>query len=263
MKTTINNIEINYNLSGNGKKTLVFIHGFPLSMEMWKEQEKYFSKNFQVLLYDIRGHGKSECGNFQYSIEYFVDDLYSLLEFLKIENPILIGLSMGGYIALRYIDKFLENVSAVVLCDTKSDSDTNEGKINRSLNAKKILEEGTKNFSNEFVKNIFSKKTFENNFEVVKSIQNIIETTSPLSISATLLALSGRINATEVLHKISIPTLILVGEDDIITPVSNAKLINEKIKNSELKIISIAGHMSNIENPKEFNFYLANFLKSL
>ena len=260
MKATINGWGINYESSGNSSgRPVVFIHGFPFSQEMWNPQVLPLSFDYRVITYDIRGHGESDVGDGQYLIEFFVDDFIGLLDHLKVDRAIVVGLSMGGYIALRAIERNPERFRALVLCDTRSEADSNQGKIKRALNVRLVKTEGVRKFAEEFVDTIFTPETFKTKPNTVKSIQEIIEKTSPISIAGTLVALAARTDTTPSLSKIIVPTLILVGEHDALTPVTSAESMHEKIRNSEFHIIPKAAHMSNLENPDEFNQHLVKF----
>jgi 3-oxoadipate enol-lactonase len=186
-----------------------------------------------------------------------------LLDYLRIEKAVVVGLSMGGYIALRAIERNPERFKGLVLCDTRSEADTNEGKIKRATSIQSVKTDGVKKYAEGFVKAVFASQTFEKNPEAVKFIRQIIEKTSPTAIAGTLLALASRTDTTESLSKITVPTLILVGEHDALTPVSSARLMNEKIRRSELHVISNAAHLSNLENPEEFNKHLSGFLRRI
>ena len=105
---------------------ITFLHGFPFCHEMWQEQITLVSKDHRAIAYDIRGHGKSYIGEAQFAIEHHVDDLIGILDYLKIEKTVIVGLSMGGYITLRALERHPERFRAAVLCDTKSEADTNE-----------------------------------------------------------------------------------------------------------------------------------------
>jgi pimeloyl-ACP methyl ester carboxylesterase len=133
MKAHINGFDIECTDGGiSTGMPIVLIHGFPFSKEMWKPQVKRLSGNYRVVTYDVRGHGGSEVGDGQYMLEFFVDDLFELLRHLGIEEGVLVGLSMGGYIALRAIERNPGVFRALVLCDTCSDADTNEAKLKRA-----------------------------------------------------------------------------------------------------------------------------------
>ncbi|MBI3194748.1 MAG: alpha/beta fold hydrolase [Ignavibacteriae bacterium] len=242
---------------------IVFIHGFPFSKEMWKPQIEALKEKYFLISYDVRGHGKSEVGDGQYTIELFVDDLIDLLDALKLRQIVLVGLSMGGYIALRTIERHPERICALVLCDTKSEADTNENKIKRASQIKIIKAKGLKTFSEGFLKAVFDEQTFSTNPEAINLIRKIINTNPPNGVCGTLIALAARTDTTESLPKIHVPTLILVGEHDALTLPSSAQAMKEKIPNSELHIIPNAAHMSNLENPELFNQYLTSFLTKL
>ena len=159
----------------------------------------------------------------------------------------------------RHPEKFL----ALVLCDTKSEADTNEAKIRRAQQALQVKREGAEIFARAFAQAVFFEKSFQTNPNAVASIKKIIASTSPLAIAGTLIALAARTDTTHVLSTISVPTLVLVGENDTVTPVANSRTIAEKILNADLKIISSAGHLSNLENANEFNDALEQFLHNI
>ncbi|MBN1397852.1 MAG: alpha/beta fold hydrolase [Bacteroidetes bacterium] len=240
---------------------VVFIHGFPFNHRMWEPQIKEIPENIRAILYDVRGHGASSVGDGQFTIEMFVDDLIAMLDQLSIEKSVLCGLSMGGYIALRTAERHPERIKGLVLCDTKSGTDTDEEKVKRTSSMKAVKTYGVPAFADEFVKAVFWEKTFVTNPKVVEFIKEIIRSNSSLGICGTLLALASRTDTTKSLASTGIPACIIVGEHDMRTPVSVAREMQNAIPESELHIISDAGHMSNLENSEEFNKYLFAFLK--
>ena len=240
---------------------VIFLHGFPFNHEMWKAQVELVSKEHRAIAYDIRGHGKSYIGEAQFTIEHHVDDLIALLDHLKIEKTVIVGLSMGGYIVLRALERNPERFRAAVLCDTKSEPDADAGKLKRFEGMKGVREHGSEVFGEAFAKNVFAPESFTTKPEAVAFIKNIIKATPSLSIAGTLLALAARTDTTPSLSNIKIPTLILVGEKDVTTPPANSQSMHEKIAGSELHIIPNAAHMSNLENPEAFNRHLLSFLK--
>src|SRR5258708_10049293 len=130
MKTKSNDIETYYQISGkSASKPIVLVHGFPFTHEMWKPQIQALKSEFRVISYDLRGLGQSEHGKRPYPLEFFVDDLIGLLDKLKIEKTALCGLSMGGYVALRAVERNPERFSSLVLCDTRPEADGNEAKL--------------------------------------------------------------------------------------------------------------------------------------
>jgi 3-oxoadipate enol-lactonase len=230
---------------------------------MWRPQVEDLSREFHVVTYDVRGHGGSDVGDGLYSVEYFVDDLIGLMDHLNLDTVVVVGLSMGGYVALRAVERHPGRFRGLVLCDTRSEADGNEGKIKRAQQAKAVKTDGIRKFAEGFVKAVFYEKTFETNPGAIEMIRNIIENTSPTAVAGTLLALGGRTDTTPFLPRVAVPTLILVGEHDAITPPSASASIKERIPGAEMHVIPNAAHMSNIENSEEFNKHLKAFLRHL
>jgi len=221
---------------------------------------KSLPNQFRAITYDIRGHGQSDVGDGQYTIELFVDDLIALLDHLVIKQTIICGLSMGGYIALRAYERHPERFSALVLADTKSEADTNEAKLKRAATVATVKQDGVEGFAENFVKLIFAPHTFHSHPDIVESVRRTICRNSPLGIAGAALALGVRTDTTQVLREIRVPTLILVGEHDILTPPSVSLAMQSQITGSEMHVIEQAAHMSNLENPPEFNRHLETFL---
>jgi 3-oxoadipate enol-lactonase len=262
MRAFLNGANIHYAETGVPTGIpVVFLHGFPFSHEMWKSQlDLAAAAGFRALAYDIRGHGQSDVGDGQYTIEGHVDDLIAFLDHLRITRAILVGLSMGGYICLRTLQRNPERVLAAALCDTRSGADTDEGRVKRAVSAAQVKKTGSSAFADGFVKAVFAEETFTANPAVIAVVRNIIAHTPPLSIAGTLLALAARTDTTPALPGVAVPTLILVGEKDVTTPVADSRLMHEKIRGSELHVVPHAAHMSNLENPGFFNEKLAAFL---
>jgi pimeloyl-ACP methyl ester carboxylesterase len=170
---------------------------------------------------------------------------------------------MGGYIALRAIERNPDRFSALVLCDTMSMADSNEAKIRRANSVKMIKKEGVGRFAEGFLKAVFAPRTFDEKPDVVDEIRKTVLSNYPLVICGTLLAMAGRTDTTEALSKISVSTLIMVGEHDAVTPPAAAKVMHDRIPNSKLHIIENAAHMSNLENPGRFNEHLAKFIDEI
>ncbi len=267
MKATINNSLLRYiDVGQQSAPPVILIHGFPFSHKMWNfpgGQVDVLTPTNRVVAYDIRGHGESEVGSAHYSIELFVDDLFGLMDHLNIPKAILCGLSMGGYIALRAVERNPERVSGLVLCDTKSEADSNEAKIKRANGIKFVQANGMKYYAQDYVKIVFAPSSFERHPDAVKSLQSIVERTAPQSIYGTLLALAARTDTTAALPNIKCPTLILVGEKDTLTPVSASQSMKDKIPNAQMFVIPHAGHMSNMEHPTQFNKHLVEFITTI
>lgn len=264
MKAVINGIEVNFvDVGAPNALAVVLIHGFPFNHEMWTPQIQALQDKFRVVAYDLRGHGSSGVGDGQYMLEFFVDDLLGLLDHLKIEKAVLCGMSMGGYIALRAIERNPEWVKGLILADTQSKSDSNEAKLKRATAIKSVKANGVNAYADDFVKSVFTPQTLAGNEAAVEKIRRIIQRNSSLGICGALLALASRTDTTEALSGIQVPTLILVGEHDALTPPSASQDMHSKIPNSEFHLVPNAAHMSNIESPEEFNKQILTFLDRL
>lgn len=264
MKIAINDIVVNYSDEGEkGAPEVIFIHGFPFNRSMWNLQLKALKDTCRVIAYDIRGHGNSEPGNERFSIELFLKDLLALMDALKIKKAGLCGLSMGGYIALNAIENYPERFAALMLCDTTCIADTPEVKEKRMNAIESIRIKGVEKYAEESIKNFFAPESFTIKSDEIDAIREMIVKTSEQTLSKTLLALSVRKETCSKLSEIRVPVLIMVGKEDKITPPAAAQFMHEKIKGSSLHILEHAGHLSNIENPGEFNSTLMTFIGSV
>jgi pimeloyl-ACP methyl ester carboxylesterase len=259
MQRTIN--DLNIFLDGDDKKLpIIFVHGFPFDHFMWDEQVKELRRHYYCIRYDIRGLGSSPTGDGQLTMEMFVDDLEKIIEELKLHRPILCGLSMGGYISLRAVERMQDKFSALILCDTKSAADDNEGKLKRAAAIKQINSGDFDGFVESFVLNCFGKKFMqEQNTEFRKVVEGS-KTNNPLGVKGCLLAMAVRTETTNNLNKINIPTLVICGSEDKLTPPNVMKAMADQIPNSKFVLVDSAGHMTPIENSEVVNKSIKDFL---
>jgi len=261
--THVNNINISYIDVGLGKTSIVFIHGFPFDKSMWKDQIDSLKSSNRVLAFDIRGYGKSIDEHTFPTIDLFSDDLLSFMDQLNIEKAVVCGLSMGGYIALNALKRFPDRFEALILCDTQCIADSPDVHDNRYQTIDQINLEGTKTFNEKFIKGVFHPDSMMNKMEVVDSLKNIVFANSKRVITTGLSALAERFETCSSLAAICIPTLIICGREDKVTPLAQSQFMHENIKDSSLKVIENAGHVSNLEQPNEFNKHILAFLASL
>jgi pimeloyl-ACP methyl ester carboxylesterase len=239
---------------------IIFLHGFPFDHYMWEEQIEKFSNSHYCITYDVRGLGSSAAGEGQFTMESFVDDLEHIMDNLNLNKPILCGLSMGGYISLRAVERMEDKLGALILCDTKSLADTNEGKVNRARGIKQINDEGTGLFVEQFISNCFADKFKQNNKSEYDTIVKRAKNYDAVGLKGCLLAMAGRTDTTSYLPKISIPTLVICGEEDNLTPPEVMKSMSDKIRSSIFVTIEGAGHLSPVEAPAIVNEEIENFL---
>jgi len=261
--TEVNNITISYNEAGEGIVPVIFLHGFPFDKSMWKGQLDSLKSANRVIAIDIRGFGKSTDEKTHLSIEQFAEDLVSFMDKLHIKKAIVCGLSMGGFIALNAIKRFPERFEALILCDTQCIADTAEVKEKRYKTIEQINLEGADVFNEKFTKSVFHPSSLTDKVELVESLRSIVFANSKEIITAGLTALAERSETCSILKTIGIPTLIICGREDEVTPLVQSEFMQKHIKGSILKIIDNAGHVSNLEHPEEFNTYLTDFLNSI
>ena len=261
LKITVNNLTVCYDDEGPiDAPSIIFIHGFPLNKSMWNTQMEALKDHYRVIAYDIRGHGDSDAGEENFSIDLFANDLLFFMDALNLDKPIICGLSMGGYIALDAVGKFPVHFKALVLCDTQCLADTPDMREKRMKAIENIHKNGVEKYAEESLKNLFAPGSFTTRKKEISAVREMIVQTTKQSLSYTLFALSERKETCSKLQDIEVPVLIMVGKEDKITPPAAARLMHEKIQGSLLKVLDHAGHLANMENPAEFNYQMRNFI---
>lgn len=260
MKYLINGLSVN-TFGDEQKQPIVFVHGFPFDHSMWMNQIQRLEKNYYCVAYDLRGLGMSYVGDGQYTLEFYVDDLFYLIQELNLQKPVLCGLSMGGYISLRAVERNQNPFKALILCDTKSAADDNAGKLKRSAGINQINTDGLKKFVDEFVTNCFSEETPKEQEQLFYSTLERCSKNNPIGVKGAFIAILSRTDTSDFLPKIKIPTLVLCGSFDKLTPPHVMRQMSDLIPNSEYAMIPQAGHLAPLENPDCVNDLIEGFLR--
>lgn len=250
--------------AGQGS-VVVLLHAFPLSSAMWRAQIEALQNDYRVVAPDLRGFGQSPGWDDETpAIAFMADDVAALLDELGIAEPItLCGLSMGGYVALAFAQKYPKRLRALVLADTQAGADDEEGRAKRDANVAFAREHTPLEFIERVLPNMVSETTRQQRPDALEEVKSIAASQTTEGIIAGLHALRDRPDRSMELKDITAPTLILVGSDDGITPPAAARKMAETIPNAQLQIIEGAGHLSNLEKPEEFNAALLEFLRTL
>jgi pimeloyl-ACP methyl ester carboxylesterase len=190
-------------------------------------------------------------------------DVATLLDQLGIVRATIAGLSMGGYVALALYKQFPSRVKALILADTRAQADTEEAKQTREQQAKKALDEGMAGIADTMLPKLLTPETVSKRPEVVKRVRDMMLKTKPEGAAAALRGMADRDDHTDMLPKITVPSLILVGAEDAITPVADSEKMHQAIAGSRLVVLENAGHVSNIERTEQFNEALLGFMKEL
>jgi 3-oxoadipate enol-lactonase len=261
--------EIAYIDRGTGGPFLL-VHGFPLDHTMWNAQIEALSERSRVVAPDLRGFGNSPLGSVDpergISMERYADDLAELLDALKIgtDNPvILVGFSMGGYVAWQFARKYAPRLRALVLCDTRAAADTDDARAGRLKMAEKVAEWGVARVAEMMGPKLIAPKTYESQPAVVTAVRRVVEQTAPEAIAAAQRGMAARPDMTAYLPQINVPTLVLVGADDVISPPAEMTSIAAAIPGSEFIVIPNAGHMTAMENPGAVNRAMLDFISHL
>lgn len=255
------NINTYFEQHGESGPPLVFIHGAGASHDMWKPQAEHFSKAYNVITYDLRGHQQSEGSDDNYTCELFADDLHQLIDRLGIQEPVIIGLSLGGMVAQEYAVKYKSNLKGLVLADTAVASAlTPSDKMLKAVYPKFMVKWTIKRMSDERYAD-WSFRYFEMNDE----IRNYLKSEQLKLSKEELLKVTDAIYSFNLLplESIEVPTLVILGENERKAVFPHADRIVELIKNSRKVIIPGVGHASNLENPEVFNRELEDFLREI
>lgn len=247
-------------ISGDSsKQAIVFIHGFPFDHTLWDEVIAGLEERYYCITYDIRGFGTSEVGNGQYTMEHYVDDLEHILSSLEVEDPIVCGFSMGGYIALRANEKFEKRFKALVLAHTQTKSDSDEAKLKRAAAISSIDEKGVAPFLEKFFSVAFSEAYRAEEPKKLEELKKKIVQFSPVGIKGGLLAMVSRTDTSQSLELIDIPALLITGENDTVITPDVMREMAGRIKNSTFVSLEQSGHMGMIEKSHEFLAALQRF----
>jgi len=254
-------MKIEFEERGEGKP-VVLLHAFPLSREMWNAQvEALEAEGCRVIVPDLRGFGESHNFSDINTMEDMAQDIFEILETLKIERAIICGLSMGGYITVNFLKKFPEKIAALILCDTNANGDTEDAREARFNLIEKIETEGAQALIDEMLPKLICENTKANKKELVAEIEQMFNKVNPQAAVAALRGLAARRDNTDLLDKISVPTLLIFGEEDKVTHLEAAEKMADAIPDAKLVKIENAGHYSNLEQPEAFNQALIDFIK--
>lgn len=261
MIALVGDIEIGYDDVGSGVP-VVFVHGFPHHRGLWSPQVNALVDRARCIAPDLRGFGDSTAAQ-PYSMERYADDLAGLLNTARIERAVIVGLSMGGYIAFAFWRLHRERVRALVLADTRAGADAEAGRHKRQELIAMARERGAGAVADAMLPGMIGKSTRAKNPDVVESVHRMLAAAPVDGMVGALEAMMARPDSTALLATIDVPTVIIVGDEDVLTPVEESRAMADGIGGSRLEIIAGAGHVSNVERPAAFNHILTEFLAQL
>lgn len=262
MLRTIDVGGVRYRVADEGVGPVVlFVHGFPLNHTMWRAQIEEFSKTNRVIAPDLRGFGGTDGALYAVSMEQFADDLAELLDALAVEGPVVFcGLSMGGYIAWQFLQRHPTRVAKLVVSNTRSAADSPEAAANRLKMADIVLKEGPEPVAWAMMPKLFAQCTSDQCPRIIDEVRQMVMTSNPVAIAAAHRGMAVRPDVTAWLPEIRVPTLVICGEHDAISPAAEMQGFAERIPGATCVVIPNAGHMSPMEQPTLFNAALRAFL---
>jgi pimeloyl-ACP methyl ester carboxylesterase len=240
---------------------LVLLHAFPLSKAMWQPQLAALSDIARVLAVDLPGFGGSRGFDGAPSIDAMADRVAQFLDALHISEPIVLGgLSMGGYVSLAFARRHANRLRALILADTKADADDETAKANRDKMIALVQQSGSSAVVDQMIPRLIGADTRSHNPEIVAGTRLIGAAQTPAGIAAALQAMRDRPDASPSLASIPVPTLVVVGAQDEVTPLAKAEALQRAISGAQLVTISGAGHLSSLEQPDAFNAAMRTFI---
>jgi pimeloyl-ACP methyl ester carboxylesterase len=247
---TLNKQYIAYTDTGKGKP-LILIHAFPTDKQLWAPQQDGLKNNFRIITLDLWGFGKSSSANGQaITMSDYADEVKQLMDQLHIQKAVIGGESMGGYVAIAFLEKYPDQVEGLVLSDTQSIADNPETKEKREISAVDILEHGTANMISGFMPKALSPNASEENKEFLK---HILEAQKPDAIASALRGMALRQDISDLLANSVLPILIITGDKDTLISPQQSKNMHAIAKNSKLVVLTNAGHLSSLEQPDKWN----------
>ncbi|AOS63314.1 putative hydrolase or acyltransferase of alpha/beta superfamily [Actinoalloteichus hymeniacidonis] len=248
---------IAYRDIGSGTPVLL-VHGHPFDGSMWRPQiEQLAEAGHRVIVPDLRGYGRSSVAPGSTTMEDFAADLAELLDRLDIDRVLLGGLSMGGQIVMEFHRRFPSRVAGLLLAATSARADDPRARRARVETAERIRHEGMAAYAEELLPRMLAPHNIVGLPEVADHVLRMMRSAPAEGAAAALRGRAERRDYRDSLARVSVPTLIVVGDHDDFTPVAEAESLAAHIPASVLRIIEGAGHLPNLERPAEFGRALA------
>ncbi|MFE2050474.1 alpha/beta fold hydrolase [Streptomyces sp. NPDC059459] len=262
---TVRGATIEYDDSGpSAGLPVLLIHGHPFNRSLWAPQVRALTAaGHRVVAPDLRGYGRSSVTPGKVLLADFADDLAALLDHVGVERAVVGGVSMGGQIAMEFQLGHPDRVRALVLSDTSAPAETAEGKKFRNRLADRLLAEGMDGYADEVIDRMLAAYNVTALPDVAARVLEMMRATDPRGAAAALRGRAERPDYRDVLAAVKAPVLVVVGADDVYTPVAEAEAIQGLVPHSTLVVVDRAGHLPGAERPEQFNRALLEFLATL
>ena len=254
--------EIVYWILGDGP-AVVLLHPFPAHHEFWLPVAEALASRYRLILPDLRGHGESGAGEGPVTMAKHAGDVARVMDDARIGRAPLIGVSIGGYLLFEFWRTHRGRVAALGLCNTKAPADNADARAGRLRAADDVLERGIEPFLQSMVPRLFGKTTLETRPDLIDSALRMMRQMSPEDIAQVQRGMAERPDSIDTLKTINVPTLLVTGDEDMMTGINEAEFMRQHIAGSQLRVIPKAGHYSPWEQPEEATKVLRQFLDSL
>jgi pimeloyl-ACP methyl ester carboxylesterase len=254
--------EIVYRTLGEASP-VILLHPFPANHEFWLPVAEALSTRYRLILPDMRGHGDSDVGDGPATVEKHAADIARVMDHAEIGRAPLVGVSIGGYALFEFWRRHRGRVAALALCNTKAPADSVEARAGRLQAANDVMERGTEPFFQSMIPRLLGKTTREARPDLVEGALRMMRKMSPQDVAQVQRGMAGRPDSVDTLKTINVPTLLVTGDEDILTGVNEAELMRQHISESQLRVIPKAGHYSPWEQPEEAGKLLRQFLEHL
>jgi pimeloyl-ACP methyl ester carboxylesterase len=257
---TLDGTDLHYLDAGRGQSAVLLLHAFPLHGGMWSHEVAVLAASHRVIVPDYPGLGRSGPAPTASTMERLAGGVTALLDHLRLERVAVVGLSMGGYLSFELWRRMPGRVRGLALCDTRAGADTPEGAAGRETFARSALEHGLGWVADQMVPKLL-KPTPDP--AVVKAVRHLVGGGTPAGVAAAQRGMAARPDSTPTLATVAVPTLVVVGEEDQLTPPAEAEKIAAGIRGARLVRIPGAGHLPCLETPTSFSTALSAFLGGL
>lgn len=261
-KITSDDAEIFYDISGSGPPVLL-LHPFPAHHEFWLPSAPLLASRYRMVMPDLRGHGESSLGTGAATMDKHALDLARVMDAEGIGQAPLVGVSIGGYIAFEFWRRFRDRLTGLVLSNTKASEDTPEARGARLEAARDVVKRGTEPFFESMLTKLLGETTRRSRPDLVAGGLRMMRKMSAEDVAGVQRGMAERPDSTATLKSISVPVLIITGDEDVLTGVAEAELMKQHIPGSQMKIIPKAGHYSPWEQPENVGKLVRSFLDSL
>ena len=255
-------VPLEHRESGTGRP-LVLLHAFPLSSAMWLEQREILGAHCRVITPDQRGFGGSPLGDDEPSLGECAEDVLALLDRLELETVVLGGLSMGGYVAMELLRRAPQRVSALLLADTKATADPPEAREGRLRTAETVERDGTGALAETMLPALLGATTLERRAAVAGRVRGLVSAAPAPAVAWASRAMAARPDSLETLRATDVPALVVVGEQDTLSPVAQAQEMVDALPQGRLAVVPEAGHLSAVEDPEAFGAVVTGFLDEI